>query len=64
MSVGIANSLDLTDRILPRLQARPKCKPILLNFPPYSKDQLVTILQDRLSRVNIGFGNLCVNVLC
>ena len=24
---GIANSLDLTDRILPRLQARPKCKP-------------------------------------
>ena len=24
--VGIANALDLTDRILPRLQARPKCK--------------------------------------
>lgn len=23
---GIANALDLTDRILPRLQARPKCK--------------------------------------
>ncbi|XP_070569560.1 cell division control protein 6 homolog [Ptychodera flava] len=48
--IGIANALDLTDRILPRLQARPKCKPKLLNFPPYTKDQLVTILQDRLEK--------------
>ena len=28
---GIANALDLTDRILPRLQARPKCKYLLAN---------------------------------
>lgn len=49
--LGIANALDLTDRILPRLQSRPKCKPKLLNFTPYSKDQLVAILKDRLSRV-------------
>ncbi|KAM3921134.1 cell division control protein 6 homolog [Leptodactylus fuscus] len=49
--IGIANALDLTDRILPRLQARPNCKPQLLNFPPYSKDQIATILQDRLAQV-------------
>ncbi|KAG7220255.1 hypothetical protein INR49_018311 [Caranx melampygus] len=33
----IANALDLTDRILPRLQARPHCRPLLLHFPPYSR---------------------------
>ena len=49
---GIANALDLTDRILPRLQARPHCRPQLLNFPPYTKDQIVSVLQDRLQKVN------------
>nr|KAF6415280.1 cell division cycle 6 [Molossus molossus] len=49
--IGIANTLDLTDRILPRLQAREKCKPRLLNFPPYTKNQIATILQDRLNQV-------------
>ncbi|XP_074640064.1 uncharacterized protein LOC141898133 [Tubulanus polymorphus] len=47
--IGIANALDLTDRILPRLQAQPKCKPTLLNFTPYSKTQIMKILKDRLS---------------
>ncbi|XP_028558504.2 cell division control protein 6 homolog [Podarcis muralis] len=50
--IGIANALDLTDRILPRLQARPKCRPQLLNFPPYNKDQLASILQERLKQVS------------
>ncbi|XP_069809914.1 cell division control protein 6 homolog [Dendropsophus ebraccatus] len=50
--IGIANALDLTDRILPRLQARPGCKPQLLNFSPYTKDQIATILQDRLTQVS------------
>lgn len=50
--IGIANALDLTDRILPRLQARPNCKPQLLNFSPYTKDQIATILQDRLTQVS------------
>lgn len=49
--IGIANLLDLTDRILPRLQARPKCKPQLLVFAPYTRDQIVAIVQDRLSQV-------------
>lgn len=49
--IGIANALDLTDRILPRLRARPHCHPQLLHFPPYSREELVAIVQDRLTRV-------------
>uniref|UniRef100_A0A3Q3XR03 Cell division control protein 6 homolog n=1 Tax=Mola mola TaxID=94237 RepID=A0A3Q3XR03_MOLML len=50
--VGIANALDLTDRILPRLQARPHCRPQLLNFPPYSRQELAAIVQDRLAQAS------------
>ncbi|KAM5273947.1 cell division control protein 6 homolog isoform 2-T2 [Ctenodactylus gundi] len=50
--IGIANTLDLTDRILPRLEAREKCKPQLLNFPPYTRNQIAAILQDRLQQVS------------
>ncbi|XP_019362421.1 PREDICTED: cell division control protein 6 homolog [Gavialis gangeticus] len=49
--IGVANALDLTDRMLTRLQARPKCKPQLLNFPPYTKDEITSILQERLKQV-------------
>lgn len=49
--IGIANALDLTDRVLPRLQLRTECKPKLLHFSPYSKDQIVKILTARLSEV-------------
>ncbi|XP_012892611.1 PREDICTED: cell division control protein 6 homolog [Dipodomys ordii] len=53
--IGIANTLDLTDRILPRLEAREKCKPQLLNFPPYTRNQIAAILQDRLNQVSTKF---------
>ncbi|KAK3083536.1 hypothetical protein FSP39_024975 [Pinctada imbricata] len=56
--IGIANALDLTDRVLPRLQARPNCKPKLLNFAPYSKDQIAAILKDRL--VQLEKDGMCV----
>lgn len=46
--IGIANALDLTDRILPRLQARSICRPTLINFKPYTKDQIVAILEARI----------------
>lgn len=45
--VGIANSLDFTDRVLPRLQTKT-CKPILLQFQPYRKDDICAILQERI----------------
>ncbi|XP_003387714.1 PREDICTED: cell division control protein 6 homolog [Amphimedon queenslandica] len=47
--IGIANSLDLTDRLLPRLKAHPHTTPDLLIFPPYTKDEIMLILEDRLS---------------
>ncbi|KAG0713412.1 Cell division control protein 6 [Chionoecetes opilio] len=52
--VGIANSLDLTDRILPRLQALPNSKPKLLHFPPYSKPEIVKIITQRIKEANLG----------
>lgn len=51
--VGIANSLDLTDRVLPRLQARPYFKPKLLHFPPYSKAEIVQIINHRVKEVHM-----------
>ncbi|KAJ2559087.1 AAA ATPase [Coemansia sp. RSA 1933] len=48
--VGIANALDLTDRFLPRLQAR-SCGPTLVNFNPYQVKDIVAILQSRLDSV-------------
>lgn len=46
--IGIANALDLTDRVLPRLQASTVCRPVLMNFPPYSSTQISDILKHRL----------------
>ncbi|CAH2066504.1 unnamed protein product, partial [Iphiclides podalirius] len=41
--VGVANALDLTERTLPRLQARCSLRPRTLHFAPYSKQQIVDI---------------------
>ncbi|XP_064380796.1 cell division control protein 6 homolog isoform X4 [Dromaius novaehollandiae] len=49
--IGMANALDLTERSLARLQARPGCRPQLLTFPPYTREQLASILQERLKQV-------------
>ncbi|XP_058053268.1 cell division control protein 6 homolog [Anopheles bellator] len=46
--IGIANALDLTDRLLARLQARCELKPRLIHFLPYTKSQIVTILKSCL----------------
>uniref|UniRef100_A0A803KRL4 Cell division control protein n=1 Tax=Chenopodium quinoa TaxID=63459 RepID=A0A803KRL4_CHEQI len=45
--IGIANAIDLADRFLPRLQSL-NCKPSVLTFRAYSKDQIQMILQERL----------------
>ncbi|NXW56475.1 CDC6 protein, partial [Eurystomus gularis] len=50
--VGLANALDLTDRGLARLGARPAGSPQLLHFPPYTREQLTAILTDRLGQVD------------
>ncbi|KAL2643065.1 hypothetical protein R1flu_010652 [Riccia fluitans] len=45
--VGIANSIDLTDRLLPKLRSL-NCKVDVITFPAYTKDQILTVLQQRL----------------
>lgn len=47
--VGIANALDLTQRLLPQLRALG-ATPQTLHFPPYSDAELSSILTQRLTR--------------
>jgi len=51
--IGIANSMNLTDRFLPRLRQR-NCAPDLLVFPPYKKQDLKDIISQRLKRFRTG----------
>ncbi|KAJ7525859.1 hypothetical protein O6H91_17G070500 [Diphasiastrum complanatum] len=51
--IGIANAIDLTDRFLPNLRSL-KCEPNVITFPAYGKDQIVTIVKQRLESVNIN----------
>lgn len=46
--IGIANSLDLTDRQLSRLNAKCELRPKLMHFAPYTKQQIVDIFKSRL----------------
>ncbi|XP_010262805.1 PREDICTED: cell division control protein 6 homolog B-like isoform X2 [Nelumbo nucifera] len=46
--IGIANAIDLADRFLPKLQPL-NCEIILITFRAYSKDQILRILQQRLT---------------
>lgn len=52
--IGIANALDLTDRILPRLQTRCELKPRLLHFAPYNKQQIIAIFTERLKEAGVS----------
>ncbi|VDM05147.1 unnamed protein product [Schistocephalus solidus] len=54
--LGIANALDLTERLLPGLQSR-SLRPLHLSFPPYSKDQISQIISDRLLRQSNSSGS-------
>jgi len=56
--IGIANSLDFTDRILPRLELTPECKPKIVNFTPYSKEDIINIIKDRLKKVTESNDNM------
>lgn len=46
--IGIANALDLTDRLLTRLNTKCELKPKLLHFPSYTKEQIIDIFKSRL----------------
>ena len=49
--IGIANALDLTDRLLPRLKSR-SIKPTLLPFMPYTAIQIAEIVSTKLKSLN------------
>ncbi|KAF2360956.1 Cdc6 C-terminal [Trinorchestia longiramus] len=51
--LAIANRLDLTERVLPRLAVAGNCAPHRLHFPPYTKAQIVEILTDRLNKSGV-----------
>ncbi|UJR31788.1 hypothetical protein I4U23_019266 [Adineta vaga] len=53
LMIGIANSLDLTDRLLPRLQLKPEHKPYLLRFSPYNREEMLSIVNDRLGSIEL-----------
>ena len=51
--IGIANSIDLTERLLPKLKlAQP---PKTLVFAPYTKDNIREILEDKMNKEEVCF---------
>ncbi|KAI5408737.1 cell division control protein 6 homolog B [Lathyrus oleraceus] len=48
--IGVANAIDLADRFLPRLTAL-NCKPTVVTFRAYTKDQILKILKERLNEL-------------
>ena len=52
--IGIANALDFTERLLPRLQLKPNHLPKLINFTPYSRNDIIEIIKDRLKDVQVN----------
>ncbi|XP_024401767.1 cell division control protein 6 homolog B isoform X2 [Physcomitrium patens] len=48
--IGIANAIDLTDRFLPKLRSL-NCRPDVITYPAYTKDQISTVLTQRLKGV-------------
>lgn len=53
MLISIANALDLTDRMLSRLNLMVQLKPKLMHFPPYTKQQICDIFNDRLKEAGV-----------
>jgi cell division control protein 6 len=49
--IGIANSLDLTKRLLPKLEELDGLVPEVFSFEPYTSQQIINILQEHLSTV-------------
>lgn len=52
--VGVANALDLTDRVLPRLKSKG-IVPSLLSFKTYSAADIANILNARAPSANLSF---------
>lgn len=51
--IGIANSLDLTDRMLSRLKVKCELQPNVMQFTAYTKSQIVDIFKSRLEESGV-----------
>ncbi|KAL1124228.1 hypothetical protein AAG570_001998 [Ranatra chinensis] len=63
--IGVANALDLTDRLLPRIATRGGVQPLLVHFPPYTRNQIIDIVRTVLgdSKKGVTFGRGAVELL-
>ena len=50
--IGIANTMNLTSQSLARMNVSEKTAVKHINFRPYTKDQLVAIIENRLSQIS------------
>ena len=62
--IGVANTMDLPERLLPRIASRLGGKRTV--FQPYSRPQLATIVDARLSEAGLAhtFARNAVNMAC
>ena len=49
--VGIANTMDLPERLLPKISSRASLERV--SFAPYTREQIVTILRSRLGSLKV-----------
>ena len=54
--IGIANSLDLTERFVPLLASKG-ASPALLHFRPFEAQEIVSVIRDRLSGLHERYDN-------
>ncbi|KAK0555372.1 AAA ATPase [Tilletia horrida] len=53
--IGIANSLDLTERFLPDFEQNADMTPTVLHMPPFSSDEIVKVVQSRLTALQARY---------
>eukprot|EP00899_Mesostigma_viride_P000960 jgi/Mesvir1/10865/Mv14207-RA.3 len=61
--IGVANAIDLTERLLPRL-ATSSSRPELVTFPAYSADVLLAVLKQRLEDAGCTLFDPMALLLC
>ncbi|KAG0614152.1 hypothetical protein M758_6G155000 [Ceratodon purpureus] len=61
--MGIANAIDLTDRFLPKLRSM-NCKPDVITYPAYTKDQISAVLTQRLKDIPFTVFHTAALELC
>ncbi|SPO27632.1 related to Cell division control protein 18 [Ustilago trichophora] len=59
--IGIANSLDLTERFVPLLASKG-ASPALLHFRPFEANEIVSVIRDRLSGLHERYDEVEVEV--